>query len=270
MDWMVRAMLTAATVGAVLMVAERFGRTVGGFCAALPTVTAPALAWLAHDRGAAFASQAAVAGVASCAMLAAFAFAYVRAPRRGGIGGAIACGAAAAAAMALPTWTASHDLPSAFALSVGAWIVALATMPRPSELRVRDRTPRCSRFLLATAATAGLLSAAAALAGDALGAFAAGLLSSLPFISGAVTVVEHAAHGPTAAATFLRGYVDGLLGKATFGALFAWLAVPAGSAFAMAVAFAGLGSLSIVTSRLLRRAAADPSARPGELLQPPH
>ena len=254
MDWMVRAVLTALTVGAVLLVAERFGQLIGGFCAALPTVTAPALGWLAHDRGAVFASQVAVAGVASCAMLAAFAFAYVRAPRRKGSGFATAYGVAAAAAMAAPVWYASQDLMHALALSTIAWLFALRKMPRGAVTIVRDRRRgRSGAALLLIAAAAAVLSATATVAGQALGTFAAGLLSSLPFISAAVAVVEHTMHGPDAAATFLRGYVDGLPGKAAFGALFAWFAVPAGSAFAMALAFTGLLALSLATRWLLRR-----------------
>lgn len=253
MDWMVRAALTALTVGTVLVVAERFGQLVGGFCAALPTVTAPALGWLAHDRGAVFASQAAVAGVASCAMLAAFAFAYVRATRRGGSGFAMACGMAAAAVMAVPVWHASQNLIDALALSTSTWFFTLLTMPRGAVVIVQDRLGRRSCAIVPTAAAAALLSATAIVAGDALGTFAAGLLSSLPFISGVVTVVEHTTHGPAAAATFLRGYVDGLPGKAAFGALFACFAVPAGTAFAMALAFAGLLALSLATAWLVRR-----------------
>ena len=269
MDWVLRALVTALAVAAVLDVAERFGRSIGGFCAALPTITAPALAWVAFDRGTAFASDVAVASVASCAMLAAFAAGYALAPRRGGIGVAIGCGLFGSAALALPTWYASASLAPALALSVAAWAITLATMPRRSTPILRPQRTARPRSFLMTAALAGVLSAAAGLAGSAIGAFAAGVLASLPFISGAVTVVEHATHGPAAAAVFLRGYVDGLLGRAAFGALFAFLAVPAGTALAMAIAFLGLGALSLATTRLLGPTRRSSRSRSGDALEGP-
>ena len=59
MEWLWKALLTAGSVVLVMAIAGRGGRRTAGMVAALPTVTAPALAWLAHDRGAAFAADAA-------------------------------------------------------------------------------------------------------------------------------------------------------------------------------------------------------------------
>ncbi len=75
MDWF-KAGLTAGMVLIVTLVARRCGPRLAGVIAALPTVTAPALGWLAHDRGTAPAISVAIASVSVCAMLAAFTLAY--------------------------------------------------------------------------------------------------------------------------------------------------------------------------------------------------
>jgi hypothetical protein len=92
MDGTLKALLTSLTVAVVLALARRAGSATAGLFAGLPTITAPTLAWLAHDRGVAFAAAPAVSGTAVCAMLAGFALGYTRAPRRGGAATAFVCG----------------------------------------------------------------------------------------------------------------------------------------------------------------------------------
>lgn len=223
MEWMLGAVLTTLIVAGVLGLARHLGHGAAGMLAALPTVTVPTLAWIAHDRGIAFAADASIAGVAACSMLAAFALGYTRAPRRGGSSSALACGLVGAALVALPVHLASRTLPAALALAVLSCVVALLLMPRVPRLAVARSASTGS--VMPTAAAAGTLAATAAAAASTLGSFAAGLLSSLPIISGTVVLVEHARHGPVAATRFLRGYVGGLIAKAAFGAAFAWLAI---------------------------------------------
>ena len=81
MDWGWKALLTAASVAMVLAVARLGGRRVAGVAAALPTVTAPALAWMAHDHGDGFAADAATASVAASALLALFAVVHAHVAR---------------------------------------------------------------------------------------------------------------------------------------------------------------------------------------------
>lgn len=127
-------------------------------------------------------------------------------------------------------------LALALALSACAIAIALAAMPG-SKLHITSprRSPRSMFFV---AAAAGALTALAVAAGPSMGAFATGLLSSLPVISGAVAMVEHKACGPRAATHFLRGYVGGLLGKAAFGVAFALLAPRIGATVALLLACA--------------------------------
>lgn len=248
MDQVLGALGTALVVGVILALARHLGQRAAGLLAALPTVTAPTLAWLAYDRGAAFAADASIAGVSACAMLAAFALGYTRAPRTGGSASALFCGIGAAALAAWPAHHASHTLFAAVALALVSCTLALLAMPR-APAADPTRTV-CTGSLVPTAAAAGTLTALSASLASTLGSFAAGLLSSLPIISGTVAVVEHARHGPVAASRFLRGYVGGLFAKAAFGAAFAWLAVHIDAGPALLLACLATGPATTLVARV--------------------
>jgi hypothetical protein len=270
MDEMLKAALTAAMVLMVMGVA-RLGRgRLAGVVAALPTVTAPTLAWLAHDRGIAYAVDAAIGSVAACAMLAAFAAAYALAARRWRGAVSLACGIGAAALLAGPSMTASARLNDALALAFGVTLLAGLCIPAGREAATRRRAaPQAAPPATALATPMGIafgasgLSALAATLGPLLGTFATGLLSSLPVISGAAAMAEHARGGHAAAADFLRGYVRGLFGKAAFGAVYALLAAPVGTpaAIALGCACAVLMSLAGARTRPALIAAPAPTQR---------
>lgn len=116
-------------------------------------------------------------------------------------------------------------------------------------LRRRGSRPASRSALTAIALAAGGLTALAATFGPALGSFATGLLASLPVISGAAAMAEHATGGHRAAAQFLRGYVWGLFGKAAFGAVFALLAVRVGASAALALGCALAGGMAWIGLR---------------------
>lgn len=263
MDWFLKAILTATTVSVVMCAARRSGQSLAGVVAALPTITAPTLAWLVHEQGVAFAVDAAVGSISACAMLAIFALGYAFAARYTSIVVASACGLIGALAMALPAFAASSSLAQALTLSLACSTVALASIPVRG---VPSRAPRrrSGRTLACVAATTGTLAAVAATIGPALGSFATGLLSSLPLISGAVVMVEHATGGQRAAQHFLRGYVWGLFGKAAFGAVFALLALRIGATLAMALACGCALGMSMIRLRPLAFEAASPSAHADE------
>lgn len=244
MDWISKAVLAAATVLIVMAVARRSGRRLAGVAAALPTITAPTLAWLIHERGVGFAMSAAISSVSACAMLAFFAVGYACASRRGGRLRALLCGLAGALAMAWPAFAASDSLTEALLLGLGCSVLALVGIPRDAqEAVVRSGPPRS---LIWAALAAGGLTALAANLGPTLGSFATGLLASLPVISAAVAMVEHAHGGHRAASNFLHGYAWGLLGKAAFGAVFVLLAPHTGAPAALALACACAGLMSMV------------------------
>ena len=252
MDWLFKAALTTAMVLFVMLVARRSGRRWAGVAAALPTITAPTLAWLVHERGVDFAVSAAIASISACAMLALFSVGYALASRRRGTLVALVCGMAAALALAWPAFSASASLLDALLLGLGCSALALVScnalallaIPRGHVEAAPHRRARPS--LAGVALAAGGLTAIAATAGPMLGSFATGLLSSLPVISAAVAMVEHAHGGHRAAAGFLRGYAWGLFGKAAFGAVFVLLAPQIGAASALALACGCAGLMSLM------------------------
>lgn len=236
MDWLFKAGLTAAMVLLVLEVARRSGHRWAGMAAALPTITAPTLAWLAHERGLAFAVDAAVASISACAMLAVFSLGYALAARRRGRACALACGGGAALVLAWPAFATSTCLARAMLLGLGCSALALWCMPRqavPSATRAHP-----ARAALGTALVAGSVTALAVTLGPALGGFATGALASAPVISAAAAMVAHTQGGHGAVASFLRGYAWGLFGKAGFAIAFVLLAPHTGAALGLLLACA--------------------------------
>ena len=244
MDWFFKAALTTAMVLLVMWVARRSGCRWAGVAAALPTITAPTLAWLVHERGVDFAVSAAIASISACAMLALFSVGYALAARRRGALVALVCGIAAALALAWPAFSASASLPDALLLGLGCSALALVSIPRGRTEASPRRRARPS--LAGVALAAGSLTALAATVGPLVGSFATGLLASLPVISAAVAMVEHAHGGHRAAAGFLHGYAWGLFGKAAFGAVFVLLAPHLGAAVALALACGCAGLMSLI------------------------
>jgi len=238
MDWGYKAALTATTVALLLTVAHTFGRRVAGVLAGLPTVTGPALIWLALDLGPGYAVQASIGSVAACALCALFALAYECASRHAGIGLslALACTASllAAASIGWLDGNLSLALLVAGVVSVGVF----AGMPDALDEARSVRRLRGELWL--TAAVSGLVSGGVALAAPQVGGFWAGVLASPPLIAAAVAMHQHAFEGNLSVRRFLRGYVAGLLGRAMFGAAFALLIAGFGTtAAALAAAAAG-------------------------------
>jgi len=253
MDWLFKAVLTAGVALLVMVAARQGDRRWAGVAAALPTITAPTLAWLAHEEGVAFAVSAAIGSVAACAMLAVFALGYARVARYG-IALALMCGLGSALAMALPAEAASAHLADALVLALGCCVIAVAAMPSTGPSAVSPQRSR--RSILVVAAAAGGFTALAATIGPSMGGFATGLLSSLPLITGSVAIAEHTACGHAAATHFLRGYVGGLFGKAAFGAVFALLAPRIGAVAALTLACACACLMSTIRTRQVPMGAA--------------
>ncbi|WP_028311086.1 MULTISPECIES: hypothetical protein [Derxia] len=293
MDGWSKAALTAAAVGLVMAVARR-RPALAGLVAALPLVTAPTLAWIALDHGAAFAVHAAVGSVAACALLAAFALGYGLMARRGGVTGALLGGLAPTAALLPVALGAGARLDDALLLALGCTLVAelmlarlgaRAGRPAGSDARAQGPEPpiRASEafeaieadplppapLAPATALSIGAFAALADAAGPALGGFATGLLASLPIVGATMVVREHSRRGQGAARLFLRGYVRGLVGKAGFGAVFA-LGLPVlGLAATLGLACAACWAAAWPTLRRGRRPACESRPPDGSQQEPP-
>lgn len=249
MDWCFKAALTAAAVLFVMLAARRGGRRWAGVVAALPLITAPTLAWIVHEDGVNFAISAAIGSTAACAMMAVFALGYALAARSHRAAVALLSGFGGALLMALPALMASEDAGDALMLAVGTCALAWLLMPNCGT----DIAPRRRSFrsMLLVASVAGGIAALAASIGPSAGGFAAGLVSSLPVITGSVVMFEHTQCGHRAASHFLRGYVGGLFGKAAFGVVFAWLAPHIGAVAALALACMCAAVMSTLRTRPL-------------------
>ncbi len=240
MGWYWKAALAALSVVLLIKLAQRGGRQLAGMVAALPTTTAPALLWLADERGPAFAAQAAVASVGACAMLAAFALAYAHAARRRGAVGALVIALAASALAALPAMAASGSLAASAGLALVTAAIAARALPRglPAVLSAKPLPASVSGLL------SGAIAALAAVASPSLGSLGAGIVASMPVSGAALAANAHVAQGAGGAHHFLAGYVRGLLARMTFGAVFALAVSPCG-AWSAAV-LAGLAATALV------------------------
>ena len=179
MDWGYKAVLTAMTVAAVLMMAQLFGRRLAGLVAGLPVITAPSLLWLALEQGGAYAAHCAIGSAAACGAGAIFALIYERAARRHGplltLTLALASGGAVALLLALLT-AGSFGLPLALLSACALGTFALRALPA-APAGAQPLRPLRGQLLL-TAALAGVVSGVLALAAPWLGAFWAGLLAA--------------------------------------------------------------------------------------------
>lgn len=250
-----RGALTAVVIGVLLLAAQRFGRSAVGLLSGLPTVTGPALLWLALDRGAAFASETALGAVAAGIACALFALGYGLASRRhrppAALGFALLASALPLPWLALPQWPVALWLALASAVclacqgALGVLVQIERDRPRPlraaSDATTATAAPpmRAGRGWLTTAVVSGVVSALAAALAGTVGPFWAGMLTSPPLLAAAVAYELHRRQGGRSDALgFLHGYAAGLLGRGLFVTAFGVL-LPAsgpGAAFAAAVA----------------------------------
>ncbi len=251
MDLAYKAALTATLVAMVLMVARLFGRQVAGLLAGLPIASAPALIWIALERGPAVAELAAVGSVAACPMAVVFALAYERSARRLGPLPTLLLATLLLALAAIGVRAWCNGMAAALGGAVAASVLALRLLPARPEGPVRVPVAASPAGIAATSIVAGLLSAVICAAGSHLDPFLGGMFASLPFVSAAVVVNEHVRGRPTAVARFLRGYIGGLLGKAVFGAAFGVLVGLADAGVAATLAIVVGVAASLASARWL-------------------
>jgi hypothetical protein len=236
-----KAILTALVVAAVLMTVRIFGRRAAGVLAGLPTISAPAFVWVAMDRGAEFASQTAVGGIAACGLFALFSVTYERVGRRVCPMASLLVSLGMVGILAALVPVANQ--PTWFVLggAVAMCALALSILPNPS---VTSQMVKRHRFdLVATAIIAGIASALITVYAEFLGAFWCGIVASLPIISASVVVHQHTTASQRDVQRFLRGYVLGLIGKAFFAAAFSVVILYGTVAVALGAALA----LSLIT-----------------------
>lgn len=254
MDWGYKAALTGMTVAAVMMAARLFGQRVAGLLAGLPVMSAPALLWLAGEQGVDSAAHSALGSLAACVAAPVFVLTFARvAGRTGPASALIAAVLTLAASLAL--LQPLQDAPLALitlvlATAAGAWRWVVRQPVPATWVRQLSGEPWLSASL------AAVVCATAAQVAPQVGAFWAGALAALPWISAFALVNLHRAGGPGALRGFIRGYVPGVVAKALFLVTFALTVSRVGTAWAlMLAAAAGAAGVAAWTAGTTRPAA---------------
>lgn len=240
MDWAYKAALTATTVALLLLVAQRFDRRMAGLLAGLPTVTGPALLWLALEFGNEYVIQAAAGAVAASAMCAVFAWVYDCMSRRGSAVAALVAAVIASALAAVALRGTCTGVVVALALAAATCVLVVFVLQ--DDVESASSVRRLRGELALTALASGAVSGLVAASAMTVGPFWAGVLASPPLIAAAIAVHQQLFAGHASVRRFLRGYVAGLLGRAVFAAAFAALLTTFGASTAALLA-AALGSL---------------------------
>lgn len=249
MEFLIRAVATAAIVALVLLAARRFGHRAAGVLAGLPFTTVPALGWTAAAGGTDLAARVAIGTVAGCILVPLFAMAYDRTARRSPPGRSLVAGLAAVACGVALMSRMPATLAIAVFMCAVAGLAALQTLRVPQSVRIPATATPCSPTSIAIGvALVGIISAAIAALSTVTTPQFAGLLAGVPTL-GLVTIVRlHGTQGNACVTPFLRGYVISTLGRVLFGTVFALTAVPAGSTAAMLVAIAAGASFCVAAS----------------------
>jgi hypothetical protein len=251
---LLRGAASALAVAALLWAARRWGRGLAGLLAGLPTVTGPAMVWLAVDRGGEFAAQAGHGAVLAALPCGLFAVTYaVLAQRHGRVASLLAATALCALPLPLllqPGWPMAGCLLLAAAASLGCVRLiprqALRVLP-PAGARSGAAAAACT--VLAT----GTVSMLCSLLAPVLPPLWVGALTSPPLLAAAVVWTLHGQGCPGRVQDFLRGYTAGLLGRSVFVALFGSLLVQHGLGQALCAAVVCALALGLLAHVWMRR-----------------
>ena len=226
--------LVSALVVIVLMIAARhLGHRVAGWLAGAPTITGPALVWLAWQNGPDVLMEAALGSVAGCMVCAQYAVVFSRCSgfRRPHVVLGVSL---TAAATVLPLVAQLQHVPWVLLPLAGvacSWIVRF--MPQP---KATGRGGPTTSDIAITAISAGAVSAAVAVAQPQWGAFWAGVLASPPLVAAAIALQRKMRGDQAAVQQFLLGYAKGLVGRVAFAGALVLLVPYLGAAYALAVA----------------------------------
>lgn len=250
---LLKLLLVPALIAAITLAGRRWGAAVAGWLSAFPVVSAPVLGFIAVERGAAFAAEAATATLSAVLAILAFGIAYCRQalrhrwPRCLAVGfSAYALAVLALDALALPLPLSAVLVPLALALAPRAY-------PEAPPLQPSGAAPR-GDLLLRMVAGALLVLLVTGFA-EPLGARMSGLLAMFPVMATVLAVFSQRQHGPGFAIRLLRAMVYGYYAFAGFclALALALPRLPLAGAFALALGIAL--ALQALTRLALQRAA---------------
>ena len=216
--------MTAGLVIAASTVAQRCGPFLGSLVATLPLSAGPAYVFLALDHGADFVAESARASILGNAGTTAFVVAYAAVAARAGtalsIGAGLAGWIVSLAILGLRGWSTGEALAVTLAVNLaGVWATR--------DARASGEAIRAAGRLwhLAVRASAVMLLVGAVLmAGQTIGAKAAGSLALLPIIFMSLILILQPVAGGPAVTTLLA---HGLVALLSYGPAFAVIALAA-------------------------------------------
>lgn len=214
------ALVTASLVGGLQWLMKRGGPRLGGWVAAVPVTSAPALFWLSLERGGGWAAEATTAALVSTGLTAVFALVYGR--------GCVRRCPAACTALALlacvslgalvqPQLAGGLVASSLFALATMAWARrGLAHVDVTQQRRAAPDPQRERRNRWLVMLTAGVLTLLTGQLGGTVGPTICGLLAAVPIVGICTIVSTHQRDGAARTGALLKAYVQGSLAKAVF------------------------------------------------------
>lgn len=212
-ETMCKAMAAAGCVLAVTMVRRAYPG-VGGWVAALPLTSVPALFLLALERGEAFAADASTAALWATGWTGVLAALYARLlPRLQALTAASAA-LAGAVVLAWPTHALSTDPAAAAALAFLSLVAAKRWLPAGRAVARPDVAWRGDAAMLSLGAAAMSLIVAAL--APHCGAAWCGAVAALPVVGICSAVAAQRDGGQPVLRCFLHAYLQGLFAKAAF------------------------------------------------------
>jgi hypothetical protein len=244
---LIKVAITAATVVAASVAAERAGPVIGGIIVALPVSAGPGYVFLAQQASDAFIARSALYSLAMTAATALYLAIYVRiAPYLGALG---------SVALALVPWVIIAALLQRVEL---AWWIAvilnLVAFPfglwltrDSATVEAPPRQIASLRDLLLRALLAGSLVATVVTASEMIGPRLTGSAVTFPVVLTTLGLIMHHRYGGHAASRALRGALLAMPGFSACVLTLHLLAEPLGAVYALAAALA----VSLAASALL-------------------
>ncbi|MBI5622474.1 MAG: hypothetical protein HY924_01710 [Elusimicrobia bacterium] len=239
-------LVAAAWVMAAAKTAQR-SSTWGGVVAALPSVTAFSLLFIAWTQDGGEAGKAAVPLPAGLGAAAVATTAYVRLAAKGRVTAALAGSAAAWFLAMLPLLLVEACRRPLAANGVGLLMLLGSTLLLPAPPQAAAGPAGWARGLPLKASLSGATVAAAVVVAGLLGPLAGAVVASFPIILWTNLMVFHAALGAAALGRMARGFMVGLLGGMVFANAGAALFPAAGILAAFAASYAAcLATVAVI------------------------
>ena len=248
--FLLKLLLVPGLVAAVTLAVRRWGPALGGWLAGLPVVAGPVLVFYAIEQGNAFAARAAEATLAGLVATVAFCVAYGRTSARLPWYGCVALGWSVFAAVVGVLHVLRPGLVAGLVSLVVAAALARRVLPGEAPVTAPAAVP-AGDLAIRLVATATLVVVLTGIA-DELGSGLSGLLNAFPVLTTIVAAFTHAQRGAGATIAFLKGYLQAVVGFASFCVAMALALGPLGLPLALAAA---LLVQSVVHGLLLWRAA---------------